>query len=1366
MDWSHYTASDRLPNKIYEDSYVTSWALKNEDSPNVETTLEPESFEVGQEKSRIIECVNSNKYNITQTLAETFGVFCVYEYKCDNRGQFIGSYYDEVTQEAWTGKKVIFYNRAIKTEHPLFVDYQKNLASISRSADSTELYTKLYVTPIQSEFLDTGYISIADTDLNPLLDDFILNFDYLYNKGSITDYQYSYVNKYRVELYGINNDLREASPSIETLNIEINDLKAKLAATDKEIESTKETLDSYQTLRNSDVTNMEITRDADNAYSVAFSADQDCYAAKFRLEGIDPNTIKGYSDYKYLTPVFSEELGNLIISQSSQRLALNSNNPNFYITLDDYGFPSEIYTSLGNPTFAEGNSRVIYLELTYSPSNAYTQICDILQEHLAKKQHEKASLEQLLGRDDGEKSTGKYKDLFEKEEAYNKLLADKEELNRKFELVMGPALREGYWTPEAYADPGQTVEKYDLTQFKDKPVELEVELIYDSNYLEGEDDGHYTDAVFEGELKHYSYLCIADDENLLSSSQLNDLVIHLVNPSSYYQITGQPLKSGPYKFLYNSKWYSFITPNDYEVNTMLEIRNNNGSLVVIVNDSTILSVSAGELDDAIDLTNRFEGLNNYLGERLLYNNAGFVFAFIKQKSKTEIEPVILFNNNDINYSKYNDLYYTFTAGNSHEFINSTIYDDDYTLYYPRIIISSKNVNYKSDLFTLETYGGDYQEELATKLTKYEDYSIVLKGAKPHITLKINNHNRLIDIIQNKYHIIYQISRSNEMLFLDAQNVARENSQPKYSYDLKLANIPGESSFVELGQLVYINDHALGVHAATGYVSGIKLALDKPQDDELTIQNYKTKFEDLFSVITASSEAMKNNAVAYNIAAAGFTPNGQIDGSVLQDSLNSNSVAFNYSNTNVQIDDTEGIILTNTQPYLNGVYGQVALRGGGIFLSNMIDNNGNRVWNTGITPNGINASVLDSGIINTESIRIFSGNNMAFQWNAEGIFAYYRDDNGMPNMSKYVHYSDQGLQYIDNEQIAVDLGWNGLLISTQDGTTELTGKYGLTIYDGLKKYKENATEPYNHVVRLGRIDDDYGLKLYKHDGQGKYVENLVMTNGGELWLKDILTVGTKASITWTEEDGTPASGECVAGIVGNDNSGDPATSVRFWAGRDADHMQIAPFRVLQDGTLIAKQANITGTINATDGFFKGNIEATTGTIGGWTIDTDKLTTTGITLQAANEETGTKASIVVRGNDPGKSVEILGDGTFRAEGVSISGEITAVSGSIGGLTVQQISGDTSLITVSVVSSNGNISYYNTEFSTTLTAMASIGNVPLTAEDYDDYSYNWQASSDGVQWESLENGNARTFEYTATLQSGLYIRCKMERVAEEEE
>lgn len=126
MDWSNYTASDRLPTKIYEDSYISSWTLENENNPNIETTLAPAGFSEGEEKARYINCSNSNKYNITQTLAETFGVFCVYEYKCDSRGHFIGSYSESIGDGitiAWTGRKVIFYNRAIKADNPIFLDY-------------------------------------------------------------------------------------------------------------------------------------------------------------------------------------------------------------------------------------------------------------------------------------------------------------------------------------------------------------------------------------------------------------------------------------------------------------------------------------------------------------------------------------------------------------------------------------------------------------------------------------------------------------------------------------------------------------------------------------------------------------------------------------------------------------------------------------------------------------------------------------------------------------------------------------------------------------------------------------------------------------------------------------------------------------------------------------------------------------------------------------------------------------------------------------------------------------------------------------------------------------------------------------------
>jgi hypothetical protein len=76
--------------------------------------------------------------------------------------------------------------------------------------------------------MDTGYISIADTALNPTLDDFILNFDYLYQTKAISQYQLNYVKTYEVETYKINQQLINLAPTIENLTTHINDLESNL----------------------------------------------------------------------------------------------------------------------------------------------------------------------------------------------------------------------------------------------------------------------------------------------------------------------------------------------------------------------------------------------------------------------------------------------------------------------------------------------------------------------------------------------------------------------------------------------------------------------------------------------------------------------------------------------------------------------------------------------------------------------------------------------------------------------------------------------------------------------------------------------------------------------------------------------------------------------------------------------------------------------------------------------------------------------------------------------------------------------------------------------------------------------------------
>ena len=64
----------------------------------------------------------------------------------------------------------------------------------------------------------------------------------------------------------------------------------------------------------------------------------------------------------------------------------------------------------------------------------------------------------------------------------------------------------------------------------------------------------------------------------------------------------------------------------------------------------------------------------------------------------------------------------------------------------------------------------------------------------------------------------------------------------------------------------------------------------------------------------------------------------------------------------------------------------------------------------------------------------------------------------------------------------------------------------------------------------------------------------------------------------------------AGITGE---GTADTSVRMWAGASKENKATAPFRVTQDGKMVASNADITGKINATSGTFKGRVEAQEG-----------------------------------------------------------------------------------------------------------------------------------------------------------------------------
>ena len=129
----------------------------------------------------------------------------------------------------------------------------------------------------------------------------------------------------------------------------------------------------------------------------------------------------------------------------------------------------------------------------------------------------------------------------------------------------------------------------------------------------------------------------------------------------------------------------------------------------------------------------------------------------------------------------------------------------------------------------------------------------------------------------------------------------------------------------MGNIVRINDTDLKFKNVRGYVSEITLNLDTPEEDVLGIKNYKTKFEDLFSTITAQTEEMKKNSYLFDAVSSAFTSTGELSEQILQSSIRKVDLDYAFNNGKLTIDEHNGIWGTSDT-------GVVAFRGGGIFTA--------------------------------------------------------------------------------------------------------------------------------------------------------------------------------------------------------------------------------------------------------------------------------------------------------------------------------------------------------------------------------------------------------------------------------------------------
>lgn len=192
-------------------------------------------------KVRTLNGEKSNRFNLTQELSKIFEVYPVYYIEHEENGKVKTEVVTNQNGNTYQKlKKKVFYITEKGTENKLGFKYTKNLSNISRTFNSKEIVTKLYVEDIDSELSKTGLCSIKTAEDNPSKDNYIIDFSYytmrglldkdaveadLYGKDS-SDMGYlkqlGYYNSKYDELSNLIINLQDESYNELAANIEVN----------------------------------------------------------------------------------------------------------------------------------------------------------------------------------------------------------------------------------------------------------------------------------------------------------------------------------------------------------------------------------------------------------------------------------------------------------------------------------------------------------------------------------------------------------------------------------------------------------------------------------------------------------------------------------------------------------------------------------------------------------------------------------------------------------------------------------------------------------------------------------------------------------------------------------------------------------------------------------------------------------------------------------------------------------------------------------------------------------------------------------------------------------------------------------------
>lgn len=560
---------------------------------------------------------------------------------------------------------------------------------------------------------------------------------------------------------------------------------------------------------------------------------------------------------------------------------------------------------------------------------------------------------------------------------------------------------------------------------------------------------------------------------------------------------------------------------------------------------------------------------------------------------------------------------------------------------------------------------------------------------------------------------------NNLYYFDAISVLHSSAFPQIQYNIKVANLSALEEFkgkvFNVGDITTIEDTEYFGYTYVGVeqiktpyreeiiVTEITYNLDEPEKDEITVQNYRSNFEDLFQRITATTQSLQLNQGSYNRVASIMTQEGAIDYDVLQHSLIINrDLVFGAKNESVAVDHT-GITMTD----LDNTNFLTRYSSKGLFFSD----DGGTNWSAGVTARGVSVEALTAGSIFTDRITITQGGAPTFRWNAVGLTAYkFSEETGL-NPGTFVRHDQFGFYGIKDYQadannplgkdfIPVDendiwdkahfaLTWKGFNLKTshqgEDGYVRIT-----SASDEVAEISVGTGD--TKRVELGRLGTDlYGIRI--SDGEGRPV--LTANSDGTLSLEEALYIRRLSSnpiaigVLDNDEIFTPYGYVLIPlGTAGKPSVGDEITQPIYEI-VGSDYIQTEDvtyqanknyyeyknqvlnanynFIVFEDGSVIANDGTFRGAIYATSGHFTGTIEALGGSFRGeieaisGRIGSARITDGGLVIQ--------DGTFRIEDNDSNSLFDFDGSSLVISGNASFEGALYATSGKVGGLSINE-------------------------------------------------------------------------------------------------